>query len=1347
MQENKIKLKLFQGLGRTLALGFLTFALIPMILIGTLSYYEAHESLDWEIKKGLKSTAKLKTQEIKAYFDKMLSQLRLQSDTGINIKLLEELSNAYKASDWPLKKFIKTYQWAVIVDKYSENLIKFRSLYDYHDILLINNNGDILFSLAQEADFGNNLFNDRYNHTKFAAACKRTLQTGKLSFSDYEYYEPSNNQVTGFIISPVVNQNGDRIGVMAFQISIDPITRLVGSGIKLGKTANVYLVGPDLTLRSNLMTDRSAALVKKKILTDQTKKFRHDDFITEEKAHNEAFIYEGPLGSSVLGVRHEFQIENVRFSVIAEIDESEACGPAYKLRIIVILLTGLTGIIVCVFVYFTVRRILKPIAILSSGVKKVARGDYSAITKIRSKNEIGNLANSFAAMTKTLKNNQLQKTRQEWFTTGQMELNNIIRGKQELSELCRNIITFLSKYINGHIGALYLAGNDNKFKLTASYAFSARRHLANTFDLGQGLIGQAALEKERILLTKVPEDYISIRSGLGENTPCNIVVQPIIRNSIVLCVIEIGALEPFESRSFAFLDLIAEHISISLQTSLAHIRVQKLLERSQSQTEELEAQQEELRQTNEELEEQTVALKESEANLQAQQEELRQTNEELEEQTQLLEEQKNTTTAKNKQLEETRKEIERKARELDIASRYKSEFLANMSHELRTPLNSILLLSRYLADNRDGNLTEKQRECAATVNSSGNELLYLINEVLDLAKVESGKMVLEGEDTPIRDVVASMERNFRPLAENKGIVFDVHIAQDVPETIHTDAQRLAQILKNLLSNALKFTEKGSVVLEINYVNSATPFAFTVKDTGIGIPEDKLETVFQAFKQADGSTSRKYGGTGLGLSISRELAHILGGTLKLSSTFGQGSTFTLCLPKMLSIKNDSDKNISVPVSQNQAKIEPSSDKTIQKIVSTQASDPKTDSSEKKYLPDDRKSITAETRSILIIEDDANFAKILRDSAREKGFKTLVADCGETGLHLTDIYSPDGIILDMGLPGIDGKTVLSRLKENLATRHIPVHIVSGADKTPEPLHMGAVGYITKPVSMEAIDSVFTRLEKVRSREIKNVLVVEDNEEMREQVIDLVADDTVRVVTASTGNEAKTLLVQRDFDCIILDLRLPDMNGKDFLVELRKVNHSDIPVIIHTAAELTSEEMAMLDMFTGSVIMKDGKSQERLLDDVCLFLHRIEEDLPEDKKKMVQKLHDREHILENKKILIVDDDMRNVYSLISILEDKGIITITATNGKEALVKVRENEDTNLILMDIMMPEMNGYSAMKEIRKMNSKIRTVPIIALTAKAMKGDRTKCINAGASDYLSKPVDVDKLLSMLRVWLY
>jgi len=1513
--EEKINVKLFSGLGRALAISFLVFALIPMTLISVISYNRAHQSLDQEIRKGLENAAVLKTREIDAYFNNILAQLRFQSETEANAELLEELVDAHDASGKPLDDFVKSFKWAMIVDDLGGDVRSFRKSYNYHDLFLIGKNGDILFTVAGKADLGTNLFTGAYSSSKFATACKRTLETGSLSFSDYERYAPSGDLVSGFITASVVNQEGDRIGIMAFQFPIDPITRIMKSGLTLGKTAETYLVGPDLTLRSGLRLDREKALIGEKILTDQTELMKQqlDDEISVEGMVEEISVYKGPHGRMVLGIHHGFCIENVVFGAIAEVEETEAFAAVMGLRRLMLLMVGLTAVVVLVFVIVIVRRIVRPVIHLSSATKRVEMGDYSQLPEIKSKNEIGDLGRSFAAMlysindaadqanaissgdysadikprsdkdklgialqrmTEILRNASLaaeqvaaDDTLREWFQTGQMELNAVMRGNQELAELGRNIITSVCKHLGAQTGLAYVANEGDGFKLTASYAHKRRKHLADEYKLGEGLVGQAALEREDIVFANVPEDYITIESGLGEAVPRHIYVKPVIHNDEVKAVIELGTLDTFSESQSQFLNTVTESIALAIESAQSRTRLveaqreamlrvsylqgtdspivaidreysvtfinnaglkllarseadvlgQKCyklwntgdchtercacrramsegqvavsrtnaelpgkslpiqysasplrdrngeilgaveliadvteltnaLEQSQSMSEELQVQQEELRAANEELEEQAAALKTSEADLQAQQEELRQTNEELEEQTRLLEEQRNSVNQKNRELETTREEIEQKAKDLDIASRYKSEFLANMSHELRTPLNSILLLSKHLSDNRDGNLTEKQVECASTVHTSGNELLSLINEVLDLAKVESGKMILEPEDTAIRDITGAMERNFRPVAENKGVGFDIRIAEGVSETIRTDSQRLSQILKNLLSNAFKFTEKGSVTLEVCTRDSAAPVTFMVKDTGTGIPRDKLETVFQAFKQADGSTSRKHGGTGLGLSISRELAHFLGGTLEASSALGKGSVFTLSLPETLSdtIDGKKDSDHAEPAAFAHGPADPG----LAADTATESPAPPEETSlDREYVPDDRKIVTKESRSILIIEDDPNFAKILRDAAREKGFETLVAESGETGLHLTDLYTPDGIILDMGLPGMDGKTVLFRLKEDLSTRHIPVHIVSASDRTLEPMCMGAVGYLTKPVTMEGIDGAFARIEEVLSKKVKKVLVVENDEVARKQITDLIGHGRVETVTASTGSEARTLLGQEDFDCIILDLGLPDMSGVDLLTELRKEEVPHIPVIIHTARDLTAEERTMLDGFSNSIVIKDAESLEKLLDDTCLFLHRVEADLPEKNKEMIRRLHDRESILENKNILIVDDDMRNVFSLISVLEDKGIATVVAGNGKEALSKLSENPDTDLVLMDIMMPEMDGYTAMTEIRKMDSKISKLPIIALTAKAMKGDRAKCIGAGASDYLSKPVDADKLLSMLRVWLY
>ncbi len=1346
VSKEKAKIRLSFGLGRTLSIIFLMFALIPMVLVIAIGYPNARNSLKKKTEIALKTTAILKTREINAYFEGMLADLKHQAETDSNTRLLEELANAYKTSGKPLEAFVKSYGWTAIVDEFASDIKKFRRAYNYHDIFLISKNGDILFAVAGEYDLGTNLFTGKYSSSKFAKTVKKSLESGKLVFSDYERYEPSKNRIFGFLTYPVMNRDGDIVGTMAFQFPINPINRIMQTKTGLGQTAETYLVGADLRLRSESVLNRKKNLIKEKILTDQTKLIKQqlNKNISIKEVKHAAFVYRGAHGRPVLGVHHYFKIQDVYFSVVVEIDEKEAFAETTTLRSTLVTVVSLTVLMVLIITLMLARRLIQPLLLLSSGAKRVKQGDFTQPVKINTKNEIGTLAVSFNTMMESLKNTKDENILQDWFKTGRMKLTTDTTGIFDIPEISRIIITFLARYLNADIGAIYIVKDTQRLRLTGSYAFSTRKHLSNEFDFGQGLVGQAALEKQRIILTNVPEDYITVQSGLGGTRPHCIIVEPFIHDNEVFGVIELGYIKPLSEKTLKFLDLACEQIAISVKGILAHIQVQNLLEKSQVQTEELEVQQEELRQTNETLEKQTKSLKISETELQTQQEELRQTNDalttqssELEEQTAKLEVQKNEIQKQNILIEQTKRTIEKKADDLEAAGRYKSEFLSNMSHELRTPLNSILLLSKHLADNRDGNLTEKQVECADTVHTSGNELLNLINDVLDLTKIEAGHMVLKPEDTLLKDITRAMERNFKPVAEEKGIEFHTVISETLPPIIRTDVQHLSQILKNLLSNAFKFTDKGSVTLEVcrpgtvkNASTTDKTIAFMVKDTGHGIPEDKQDIVFQAFKQADGSISRNYGGTGLGLSISREYANLLGGDLKLSSSEGEGSVFTLCIPEIMADKstepeqNEFDTNKPKP---QHSQLSPGS--------------------QDEYIPDDRKTITPESRSILIIEDDPKFAKILRDVAREKGFKTLVAESGEIGLYMTGYYSPDGIILDMGLPGIDGQGVILRLKTNLLTRHIPVHVISASDQTLEPMRMGAMGYFTKPVTMENLDHAFARIERVLSKKIKDVLVVEEEKATQQLITNILRDDMLKVTIASTGQEARVLIKEKDFDCIVFDLDLPDMPGMELLIELRQKEDLHSPVIIYSAKDLSFDERAMLDNFSERIVIKGTKSREKLLDETTLFLHRVEADLPEEKRAILRIIHDREAILENKKILIVDDDMRNVFALMNILEEKGIKIIVANNGKESLAKLKENPDTDLVLMDIMMPVMDGYTAMKEIRKMATKISKTPIIALTAKAMKGDRKKCIKSGASDYLSKPVDADKLLSMLRVWLY
>ncbi len=1010
---------------------------------------------------------------------------------------------------------------------------------------------------------------------------------------------------------------------------------------------------------------------------------------------------------------------------------------------------------------------------------KIAEGSYS--DKIQPFSERDQLGTALYRLTDSLKKMRELNEKQNAIKSAQMELNNAMRGEQDTVELATRVISYLCRYLEAPMGAFFLYEPDEGvLRLCGSYAYQKRRKLINGIRIGEGLVGQAALEKSILQLTDLPASYVPVQSGLGQGVPKAVVVVPMLVEDELKGVIEIGAMTEFSEEALAFLELAAPQIAISVHSAQSRTRMKALLEKTQLQAEQLQRQQDILQQTNRELEEQTRALRASEAKLQVQQEELRQANEELQEQTQLLEEQKEDIQKKNLELEMAGKLISEKAEALEKISRYKSEFLANMSHELRTPLNSILLLSKMMADNKDGNLTEKQVEFARTIHSSGSDLLKLINEVLDLSKVEAGKMELHIESVSPGEIASTLRRNFQHIAKNKGLSFEVIEEKDLPETITTDRQRIEQILKNFLSNAFKFTATGGITVRLHRpwgmnlsqsrLDPEKAVAFSVSDTGIGIPKDKQNIVFEAFRQADGSTSRKYGGTGLGLSISLELAKYLGGEIQLVSEENQGSTFTLILPEMCAKPDETGKPKSTkPVggvvchSEAGSKSDGQQPKSAERPLPVEggakagvsagvawvsapvvAKDPARSAEE---IADDRKDLQPTDRKILIIEDDPHFARILCDLSHDRGFKVLVADNGETGLHFADYYRPDAVILDVNLPGMDGWTVLERLKSNSETRHIPVHVISANDRPLNALKMGAIGYMTKPVSMDELNGAYARIERKIDSSVRSILLIEDDPAQAAAVRELLADARVVITVAASGKEAMDVLGRDSFDCMILDIGLPDMSGIEVLSHVRSNSKlRDMPVIVYTGRELTQQESALVQDYAEMIVLKDARSPDRLLEEATLFLHLVDSELPAEKKRMLQRIHDREAVFQGKKILLVDDDMRNVYAITNILEEKGMRVIIGKNGKEGIEKLKAEPEIDLVLMDIMMPVMDGYEAMRQIRSMDA-YRKLPIIALTAKAMKGDKALCIEAGANDYLAKPFETEKLLSMLRVWLY
>jgi len=1006
--------------------------------------------------------------------------------------------------------------------------------------------------------------------------------------------------------------------------------------------------------------------------------------------------------------------------------------------------------------------------------KQVANGNFDHSLVLKSDED--ELSQALNNMTQSLKVAHEKNIYDKWFESKQNELSNKLRGDLDLNSLGNKAVGFICENLNALTGAFFSLSASDEMVYSGGYTLVSELAKDKSFKQGEGLVGQVFESKKAMLLTDFPEEYLNVYSGLGETKPRFLLVHPCIYNDVVHGVIEIASLKSFSDAQLDLLSKLSESIAIAINSARSRTELVRLLasqkelseelqvqqEELKQSNEELQVQQEELRQANEELETQTRELEESKEGLQTQQEELRVTNEELAERSKAIEAQRDNIKQKNLELEDAHKEIEKKAKDLEQASRYKSEFLANMSHELRTPLNSILVLSQILSQNKPDNLNEKQIKSAQTIHSSGENLLVLINEILDLSKVESGQIDLHPEYISFDDLINDLQETFQPIASEKGLTLEMtNLLKDI-DSIETDSLRTGQILKNLLSNAIKFTEKGVVQFTIerpaiipdNLEKQRSYVAFNVKDTGIGIADDKINMVFDAFKQADGTTARKFGGTGLGLAISRNFSKLMGGDILLSSKEGNGSLFTLLLPEnMHSSKNSSFDNKSEE--KDASSIAGIPDYTVEAVKNTAQQISKkplvteaydSQLADQKVIQDDRRNISKGDTFLLIIEDDTVFSQIIYDLAHEKHFKCMIAPNGETGLHYADYYGPSAIILDIGLPGIDGWEVMKRLQENPATRHIPVHFMSGSDKSLEAMKKGAIGFLKKPVSVNQINEAFDSIESFISKPIKNLLIVEDDETMRESISQLLEEDNIHITTASKGQEALDLIKKNSFDCMILDLGLEDMGGCELLKKIEKKNHAhSMPVIIYTGKDLTRNEESQLQAYTDRIIIKGIKSPDRLLAETTLFLHQVESNLPAVKQKILRNIHTQGDVMKNKSILIVDDDMRNVFALTSLLEDLSVKIIVGKNGKDGIDKLDANH-TDLILMDIMMPEMNGYEAMKLIRQ-KQKYINLPIIALTAKAMPGDREKCIAAGANDYLTKPIDPDKLISMLRVWLY
>jgi CheY-like chemotaxis protein/signal transduction histidine kinase len=1032
------------------------------------------------------------------------------------------------------------------------------------------------------------------------------------------------------------------------------------------------------------------------------------------------------------------------------------------------LFLGLVSILLLLLLVWRITRsINRPLGYAVEVANDIAEGNWEQDIKASTTDETGMLLAAIRRMRDILKHAREQDRRQERMAQLLAELNDRLRGDLDLQQLGHNLLGYLVPSLDAQVGAFYVYDEDErKLRLSSSYGLTQRKNLANGYELGDSLVGQSALEKQQILLTQVPNGYLSIQSATGEATPATVIVTPILHEDELKGVLELAAFHAFDEQDREVLEKGVNAIAVAIQSAQSRVKLNVMLKQTREQAEALEKQKEEMKQVNddlekqamelaasesrlqqqqeelkainEELEAQTQALKASEESLQAQQEELRVTNEELEAQAKMLADQKSEMSHKNVELEKLHKELSDKLRELELSSKYKSEFLSTMSHELRTPLNSILILSNALAANKKGNLDEKQIEHAQVIHSAGSDLLALINDILDISKIEEGKMDIIIDDIDTRDLGEHFRRNFSHVAENKGVVFKVEMADDLPPHFYTDRHRVEQIIKNLLSNALKFTQEGSVTLSLSRpaademlpartLKTKDTIKLAVTDTGIGIPEDKQRLVFEAFQQADGTTSRKFGGTGLGLTISRELARLLKGEIGLySAGMDQGSTFTLYLP----IGNSKDVEREEDDT-NDGVVPPSVGEQVQENGQPLVAD-----------------VHVQEKNVLVIEDDAVFAQVLVDLAAEYGLEGHVCEDGESGLEYAHQYRPSAIILDIGLPGISGWDVMEKLKADPRTKDIPVHFLSGAKgERKKALSLGAMDFLTKPVNEKQLGKAFTKIEKAIAKNVRHLLVVEDSELQHEGIRTLFAEKGVEIHSVTTGAEALKALKEQVFDCMILDLSLPDMSGTELLETLHASDDYDpVPVIVYTGKELSRDEEAHLRKYADRIILKTDRSSERLLNEASLFLHWLESTLPSNKRHNPELVEHRDDVFEGKKLLLVDDDMRNIYALSAQLEELGFDITLANNGREAIETLNEKPDMEIVLMDIMMPEMDGYEAMQHIRK-QARFAKLPILALTAKAMKEDRSKCIEAGANDYCSKPIDMARLTSLLRVWLH
>ena len=1340
-----------------LTLFFMAVGLLPMLLVALLAVDQHDTMLSGTAFKHLESVREIKKNRVEDYFDAKWRELAIVSEIVRHAAAVKQREGV--SDNWinPIEPLLKVYT----------------RQFGFHDLFLIKADGTLFSTVEHEADDGSNLLHGAYAGTHFGLLFQKVLKTKRPAITDFAPYAPSHDRPSAFLAQPILH-NGEVERVMALQLTLEDINAIMEQRDGLGETGETFLVGQE----GEHITYRNDAPVFDKHFGE-----RADPVIGQAVSEKMARTFTVQLsndyghGGARIGYEHEdlvslapIDLPGLNWSIVAMMSHEEVDKPLHALLVIIVVAFVVLSFVVFFLAWVITRSILQPITGLMHASVQVGEGAWTVRAEAKGSDEIGQLAAAF--------NKMAQQTEERyWLQTSIAQVSGMVQRTSTPKGLAQQVVSKLSALLSGQHAVLYVLNEaNNRYELLGSYGYKECKGLSLSFAEGEGLVGQCVREAQPIVMTDIPEDYVRINSGLGNAKPLTILVFPIVSHGQVLMVLEMASFTPFTPLQEALLEALAPSISLGLENQNHRLRTEALLKKTQTQADTLLLQQEELTQTNNELQRQAQDLRASEEELKAQREELEVQHEQLTKTNTALRESSASLQQKQKELEVTSLELKKKADTLEKTSRYKTDFFANISHELRTPLNSLLVFARLLKDNPQNNLTEKQVDAVSVIHDSGHELLVMINDLLDLAKAESGKMDVVLGTLWTVDFADKLRRQFTPVAEEKGLTLTVTVAEDVPERVYTDESKVGQIVKNFISNACKFTDAGHVSVRFasppsdrrlsddeqriptGDLSAEKVLSISIEDTGIGIPDVQKTAIFEQFRQADSSTSRRYGGTGLGLSIVQALTTILHGEIRLCSTEGKGSLFTLFLPdfskgdrpqgtdesKPSTMEQDSAKRVDLTV---RSSAQPSSEDTKMPPGKEPEGGAMAMEAEE-TIPDDRHTITPGDRILLVIEDNLECSALVGGQIRARGFKWLATGDGRRGLALAQHHHPVGILLNLEISGMDGWEVLSRLKEDVRTRHIPVHVISGLDHNRlTPMIHGAVACWVKPMNVQNLNVALDRFESFLAQDTRQLLVVEDDIKTQKAIVELLGSTQVAITAVDSGEAALKALASARFDCMVLDLGLPDMDGIEVLEHLvaDKSLLPKPPVIIYSARDLSREDYDRLRPYIQAIVIKGARSPARLLDEVALYLHSEEQKLPEPQHAMLRTLRSSLDMFHGKTMLIADDDMRSAYALSQVLESRGVQTFMASNGIKALAQLEQHPGMDSVLMDIMMPGMDGLQAIRKIRE-QPRFARLPIVVLSARSSIGDREAAMRVGADDFLTKPVDADRLFSILRTRL-